>query len=207
MIDLYFWPTPNGLKISIALEELELPYTVKPVNIGANEQFAPAFLAISPNNKMPAIVDHAPLDGGAPLSIFESGAILHYLADKTKKLLPEDPRARIAANEWLFWQVGGLGPMLGQLGHFATFAKEKIPYAIDRYETEAKRLYRVLDGRLEKHPFLAGAEFSVADIATLPWARGHARLNLDMTGYPNVLRWIAELEARPAVARGLAVKP
>lgn len=207
MINLYFWPTPNGLKISVALEELGLPYTVKPVNIGTNEQFKPEFLAISPNNKMPAIVDHAPTMGGEPLSVFESGAILLYLAEKTGKLLPSDPRERIRAHEWLFWQVGGLGPMLGQLGHFKTFAKEKIPYAIDRYQSEAERLYRVLDRRLEGSPFLAGDALSIADIATLPWARGYERLGIAIEAHPHVKRWITDLEARPGVQRGLAVKP
>lgn len=207
MIDLHFWPTPNGLKITVALEELGLPYTIKPVNIGQGDQFKPEYLAISPNNKMPAIVDHAPTGGGAPQSIFESGAILLYLAEKTGRLLPSDPRDRIAALEWLFWQVGGLGPMAGQLGHFKVFAKEKIPYAIDRYQSETERLYGVLDKRLADHRFLAGAELSIADCATLPWAAGYERLGLDITKYSNVGRWIDELKARPAVAKGLAVQP
>jgi GST-like protein len=207
MIDLYFWPTPNGLKITVALEELGLPYTIKPVNIGQGDQFKPEYLAISPNNKMPAIVDHAPTAGGARQAIFESGAILLYLAEKTGRLMPSDPRDRIAALEWLFWQVGGLGPMLGQLGHFKAFAKEKIPYAIDRYTTETERLYGVLDKRLADHPFLAGAELSIADCATLPWAAGYERLGLDITQYPNVGRWIADLKARPAIAKGLAIEP
>jgi GST-like protein len=206
MIDLYYWPTPNGKKITIALEELELPYQVIPVNIGRGDQFKPEFLAISPNNRMPAIVDHAPADGGAPISIFESGAILLYLAERSGKLIPSDPRGRIAVHEWLMWQVAGIGPMFGQANHFAVYAPEKLPYAIDRYLNEAKRLLRVLDTRLADREFVAGA-YSIADIASFPWvvaARGGA-LKDQVNAFPNVVRWLDTLNARPAVARGLAV--
>ena len=167
MIDLYYWPTPNGHKITIFLEEAGLGYTVKPVNIGKGEQFQPDFLAIAPNNRMPAIVDHTPADGGGPLSVFESGAILVYLAEKTGHFLPTDLRGRTTALEWLFWQMGGLGPMAGQNHHFAGYAPEKIPYAIDRYVKETNRLYGVLDRRLAKVPYVAG-EYSIADMAAYP---------------------------------------
>ncbi len=206
MIDLYYWPTPNGKKITIALEELELPYQVIPVNIGRGDQFKPEFLAISPNNRMPAIVDHAPADGGAPISVFESGAILLYLADKTGKLMPSDTRERVAVQEWLMWQMGGLGPMFGQANHFAVYAPEKLPYAIDRYINEAKRLLRVLDTRLAGREFVAGA-YSIADLASFPWVvSARASILKDhVADYPNVVRWLDTLNARPAVARGLAV--
>ncbi len=166
MIDLYYWPTPNGWKISIALEEMELRYRVVPVNIARGEQFAPEFLAISPNNRMPAIIDHDPVGAGEPLAIFESGAILLYLAEKTGQFLPADPRGRFEVVQWLMWQVGGLGPMLGQNGHFRLYAREKIPYAIERYGTEAERLYGVLDRRLEGREHLCGA-YSIAFLASL----------------------------------------
>lgn len=204
MIDLYFWPTPNGIKISIALEELGLPYTLKPVNIGRGEQFAPEFLAISPNNRMPAIVDHAPADGGAPISVFESGAILIYLGDKTGRLIPKDVRGRAEVIEWLMWQMGGLGPMSGQAGHFAVYATEKIPYAIERYTKEVRRLYAVLDKRLEGREHVASA-FSMADIAIWPWVI-EGRYGIDLgADFPNVARWKAGVGARPAVARGAEV--
>lgn len=174
MIDLYYWPTPNGWKISIALEELGLPYTVKPVNIGRGAQFAPDFLAISPNNRIPALVDHEPPDGGPPFSSFETGAMLLYLADKTGHLLAQDWRQRQTVLPWLMWQMGGLGPMLGQHGHFRLYATEKIPYAIDRYERETRRLYGVLDGQLGKTgAFVAGDDYSIADIAIFPWIMTH----------------------------------
>lgn len=202
MIDLYYWPTPNGWKISIALEELGLPYQLRPVNIGRGEQFAPDFLKISPNNRMPAIVDHAPPDGGAPLSIFESGAILLYLAEKTSRLMPSELRGRTEVQQWLMWQMGGLGPMSGQANHFKVYAPEKIPYGIERYTREVTRLYGVMDRRLSDRPFLAG-DYSIADIASYPWVIGHERLEVDLTPFSNLLRWMKELGARPAVARGV----
>jgi GST-like protein len=204
VIDLYYWQTPNGRKITIALEELELPYNVIAVNIGRGDQFKPEFLAISPNNRMPAIVDHAPADGGAPISVFESGAILLYLADKTGKLIPADVRGRNAVVEWLMWQMAGVGPMFGQASHFAMYAKEKLPYAIDRYINEVKRLIGVLDTRLVDREFVAGA-YSIADIASYPWVvSARDRLVKDEFDYPNVARWLDAIGARPAVARGMA---
>jgi GSH-dependent disulfide-bond oxidoreductase len=203
MIDLYTWTTPNGFKVSIALEELGLPYTVHPVHIGAGEQFKAEFLAFSPNNKIPAIVDH---DGpsGRPFPIFESGAILLYLAEKAGALLPKEPEARWVAVQWLMFQMGGIGPMLGQTHHFRSYAPEKIPYAIDRYTNEAKRLYGVLDKRLAQVPFLAG-DYSIADIATFPWLRNPEGQGVDLAQYPHVARWREAIAARPAVVRGLAV--
>jgi len=202
MIDLYFWPTPNGKKITIALEELGLPYKLVPVNIGRGEQFQPEFLAISPNNRMPAIIDHEPAGGGAPLSIFESGAILLYLADKTGKLIPKDLRGRTQAIEWLMWQMGGLGPMLGQAHHFRNYAPEKLPYAIDRYTNEAHRLYGVLNGRLEGRDYLAG-EYSIADIASFPWLIPEGQ-GQSFDEFPSLARWHAAVAARPAVQKGMA---
>jgi GSH-dependent disulfide-bond oxidoreductase len=202
MIDLYFWPTPNGKKITIALEELGLPYKLVPVNIGRGEQFQPEFLAISPNNRMPAIIDHEPAGGGAPLSIFESGAILLYLADKTGKLIPKDLRGRTQAIEWLMWQMGGLGPMLGQAHHFRNYAPEKLPYAIDRYTNEAHRLYGVLNGRLKGRDYLAG-EYSIADIASFPWLIPEGQ-GQSFDEFPNLARWHAAVAARPAVQQGMA---
>ena len=203
MIDLYTWTTPNGFKISIALEELGLPYKVVPVDIGRGAQFAPEFLRISPNNKIPAIVDHEG-PGGRPLSLFESGAILLYLAEKTGRLLPADPARRWAATEWLFFQMASVGPMLGQAGHFRNYAPEKIPYAIDRYTSEAKRLYGVLDRRLADHDYLAD-EYSVADIAVFPWLRKPEVHGIDLGDYPGVARWRDAIAARPAVERGFKV--
>jgi GST-like protein len=203
MIDLYTAATPNGFKISIALEELALPYRAIAVELRRGEQFAPDFLRISPNNKIPAIVDH---DAG-DLSVFESGAILVYLAEKTGQLLPPSGPTRVAALEWLFFQVGGTGPMLGQAHHFRSFAPEKLPYAIERYTNEAKRLFGVLDRRLAQVPFLAGDAYSIADIANLPWLLGYGRLEIDITAYPHLAAWIERLKARPAVVRGLAVPP
>ena len=201
-IELYTWSTPNGWKIPIMLEECGLPYRVVPVNIGKGEQMAPDFLAISPNNKIPAIVDpDGP--GGAPISVFESGAILQYLGRKTGCLYPSDERARTAVDEWLFWQVGGLGPMLGQAHHFRIYAQDKIPYAIERFTEEAKRLYGVLDRRLAAHEYLADT-YSIADIATLTWAKFHGKQGIELNGHPNVRRWLETLLARPAVQRGLA---
>ncbi|GEP00307.1 glutathione S-transferase family protein [Methylobacterium haplocladii] len=201
-IDVHTWSTPNGWKIPIMLEECGLPYRVVPVNIGKGEQMAPDFLAISPNNKIPAIVDpEGP--GGQPITVFESGAILQYLGRKTGCLYPSDERARVAVDEWLFWQVGGLGPMLGQAHHFRIYAKEKIPYAVERYTEEAKRLYGVLERRLEGREHIAG-DYSIADIATLTWAKFHDKQGVDVVTYPNVARWLDALLARPAVQRGLA---
>ena len=206
MIDLYYWPTPNGWKISIALEELGLPYTIKPVNIGRGEQFAPEFLAISPNNRIPALVDHDPPGGGAPFSSFETGAMLVYLAEKTHRLLPQDWRGRHTVLPWLMWQMGGLGPMLGQHGHFRLYAPEKIPYAIERYERETRRLYGVLDTQLGRTgAFVAGPDYSMADIAIFPWIMTHKAQGLTLDDWPQVKRWYAQLRARDAVQRGLAV--
>ncbi|GAP37923.1 glutathione binding-like protein [Piscinibacter sakaiensis] len=206
MLDLHYWPTPNGWKITIMLEECGLPYRVVPVNIGRGEQFDPAFLAIGPNNRIPALVDHAPADGGEPLSVFESGAILQYLAGKAGRLLPEDPRARMAALSWLNWQMGGLGPMLGQHGHFLLYAREKLPYAIERYGNEARRLYGVMDRRLgQTGAYLAGDAYSIADIACFPWIMTHKAQQLTLDDFPHVRAWFARVRARPAVQRGLAV--
>ena len=203
-IDLYTWGTPNGRKVSIALEELELPYNVHPIDIGKGDQYDPAFLAISPNNKIPAIVDPDGPDG-APFSLFESGAILLYLAEKTGHLMPSDVRGRYRALEWIMWQMGNFGPFLGQVHHFKRFAKEKIPYAIERYDKEARRLYQVLDNRLSEALFLAGETYSVADILTFPWAARHTWQEIELKDYPNVERWYRQLEARPAVQRGMEV--
>ena len=206
MIDLYTWPTPNGWKISIALEELGLAYTVKPVNIGRGEQFTPEFLAVSPNNRIPALVDHAPPGGGAPFSSFETGAMLVYLAEKTGQLLPSDWRGRHTVLPWLMWQMGGLGPMLGQHGHFLLYASEKIPYAIDRYQRETRRLYGVLNTQLgQTGAFVAGGGYSIADIAVFPWIMTHKAQGLTLDDWPHVKRWFATVRARDAVQRGLAV--
>jgi GST-like protein len=201
MIDFYYWATPNGWKISIALEEMELPYRVKLVNIGRGEQFSAEFLAISPNGRMPAIVDHEPVGGGAPLAIFESGAILEYLAGKSGRFLPSDVRGRSEVLQWLFWQVGGLGPMLGQHGHFRLYAAEKIPYAIDRYEREARRLYGVLDRRLEGREHLCG-DYSIADMACWPWVVTNKAQGIGLSEFPNVARWYDALKQRPGLRRG-----
>ena len=206
MIDLYYAPTPNGWKISIMLEELGIPYTVKPVNIRAGEQFKPEFLAISPNNRIPAIVDHGPPDGGGPLPVFETGAILFYLANKFSRFIPTEMRARMATMQWVMWQMGGLGPMLGQHGHFALYAPEKIPYAIQRYRDEAARLYHVLDTQLGKTgAYVAGDEYTIADIACFPWTMTHKAQGFTLDDYPNVKRWYADVRARPQVQAGLAV--
>jgi len=205
MIELYTWTTPNGWKVSIALEELGLPYEVHPVNIGAGEQFRPEFLAISPNNKIPAIVDREG-PSGRRISVFESGAILVYLAEKTGRLLPKDAEGRMRALEWLMFQMGSIGPMLGQVHHFRSYAPEKIPYAIDRYTNEARRLYGVLDRRLAQAEYLAG-EYSIADIAVYPWVRVPDRQGVQIGEYPNVSRWRDAMAQRPAVVRGLAAPP
>lgn len=208
-IELYFWPTPNGWKISIALEELGLPYVLKPVAIGKGEQFKPDFLAISPNNRMPAIVDpEGP--GNAPISVFESGAILQYLGRKTGKLYPTDERGRVAVDEWLFWQVAGVGPMFGQASHFRNYAPNlvddplKIEYSVARYNNEVNRLCGVLDRRLEGRDFVAG-DYSIADIASYPWIKLAALYGQDLSAFPRVDAWLDRLAARPAVQRGLAV--
>ncbi|MBE1162103.1 glutathione binding-like protein [Dyella acidiphila] len=205
MIELHYWPTPNGHKITLFLEETGLPYVIKPVNIGKGEQFEPAYLKISPNNRMPAIVDTAPTDGGASISVFESGAILQYLAEKTGRFLPADVRGRTTVMEWLFWQVGGLGPMLGQNHHFNRYAPEKIPYAIDRYLRETKRLYGVLDQRLQGRDFIAGTEYSIADMAAYPWTVSHENQGIDLADYPQVQRWFAQIRERAATQRAYAI--
>lgn len=200
MIDLYYTPTPNGLKIKLFLEETGLPYRTVPVDIGKGEQFEPAFLAISPNNKIPAIVDHDPLDKGAPLSVFESGAILFYLANKSGRLIPADERGRIEVLQWVFWQTSGLGPMAGQNGHFNIYAPEKVPYAIERYTRETHRLYGVLDQRLAGREYVAG-EYSIADIAAYPWIVPHQGHGQTLTDFPNLHRWFEAIRARPATIR------
>jgi GSH-dependent disulfide-bond oxidoreductase len=201
MIDLYYSATPNGLKIRLFLEEAGLAYRIVPVRLSAGEQFAPEFLAISPNNKIPAIVDHAPLDGGAAQPVFESGAILLYLAEKSGKLLPAAPRARLDAQQWLFWQVAGLGPMAGQAGHFRVHAPEAVPYAIDRYTRELQRLYTVLDRRLEGAEWIAGDAYSIADIACYPWIVPHAGHGQNLAAYANLARWFQAIAGRPATLR------
>jgi len=202
MIDLYYWTTPNGHKITIFLEEAGLPYTIHPVNIGKGEQFAPEFLKISPNNRIPAIVDRAPTDGGAPLSMFESGAILLYLADKIGRFIPADWRARLDSIQWLFWQMGNLGPMAGQNHHFGLYAPEKLPYAVDRYVKETGRLYAVLNKRLGDREFIAG-EYTIADIASYPWIQPE-RQQQDFDEFPHLKRWKETIRARPAVVRAYA---
>ena len=203
MLDLYTWPTPNGHKVHIMLEELGVEYNVIPIDIWAGEQFSADFLRISPNNKMPALVDHDGPDG-APISIFESGAILLYLAEKHRRLLPQDARGRWEVMQWLMFQMSSVGPLLGQAHHFRGYAPEKIEYAIDRYTNEAGRIYRVLDGRLADREYLAG-EYSVADIATFPWLRPHERQGQTLSEFPNVERWFRAIERRPAVERGVQV--
>ncbi len=203
MIELHFWPTPNGHKITIFLEEAGLPYTLVPVNIGRGEQFRPEFLAIAPNNRMPAIVDRDPSDGGGPISVFESGAILSYLAQKTGRFLASDLRQRVQTLEWLFWQVGGLGPMAGQNAHFSVYAPEKIPYAIDRYVKETNRLYGVLDARLEDREFVAG-DYSIADMAIWPWIKPWKNQGQNLDQFPALKAWYEKIDARPGVVRGMA---
>lgn len=203
MIDLYYWTTPNGHKITIFLEEAGLPYTICPINIGKGDQFQPDFLSIAPNNRIPAIVDHAPADGGAAISIFESGAILQYLAEKTGQFLPANERDRTEVMQWLFWQMGGLGPMLGQNHHFSQYAPEKIPYAIDRYVRETARLYGVCDRRLADRDYLAG-EYSIADMAAYPWIVPYEKQGQNLADFPNLQRWFHAIKARPAVERAYA---
>jgi GST-like protein len=200
MIDLHYWTTPNGHKITIFLEETGLPYTIIPVDIGKGDQFKREFLAHSPNNRIPAIVDHDPADGGKPISLFESGAILLYLADKTKKFIPQDLRGRNDAIQWLFWQMANLGPMAGQNNHFNNYAVDKIPYAMERYRNEVNRLYGVLNTRLAERPFIAG-DYSIADMASYPWIVPYERQGQKLEDFPNVQRWFEAIRARPAVVR------
>jgi GST-like protein len=200
MIDLYYWATPNGHKITIFLEEAGIPYRLHPVNIGKGEQFNPEFLKFSPNNRIPAIIDQNPSDGGKPISVFESGAILVYLAEKTGKFLSEDLRGRMETLQWLFWQMAGLGPMLGQNHHFSQYAPEKIPYAIERYVKETARLYGVLDRRLADRPFVAG-DYSIADMAMYPWIVPHEKQGQNLNDFPNVKKWFEAVAKRPAVVR------
>lgn len=207
MIDLHYWPTPNGHKITLFLEEAGIDYRIVPVNIGKGEQFAPDFLKIAPNNRMPAIVDHDPAGGGAPIALFESGAILLYLAEKTGRFLPPDLRGRAEVLQWLFWQMGGLGPMAGQNGHFAIYATEKIPYAIDRYVRETGRLYGVLDRRLAGRAFIAGDDYSIADMASYPWIVPHLAHGQTIADFPELQRWFDGIAARPATARAYARGP
>jgi GST-like protein len=201
MIDLYYWTTPNGHKITIFLEETGLPYRITPVDIGRGEQFLPYFLSIAPNNRIPAIVDDDPADGGPPLAVFESGAILLHLAEKTGHLIPQDPRGRAEAIQWLFWQMGGLGPMAGQNHHFRHAAPEQLPYAIARYTNETNRLYGVLNKRLADRPYLAGEAYSIADIASYPWIVPWQRQGQSLDEFPHVKRWFEAIAARPAVQR------
>jgi GST-like protein len=206
MIDLYYWTTPNGHKITMFLEETGLSYRIVPVNIGSGAQFDPAFLAIAPNNRIPAIVDHEPRDAGPPLSVFESGAILMYLAEKTARLLPADVRGRVEVTQWLFWQMAGLGPMAGQNHHFARYSPEPIPYAIDRYVKETNRLYGVLNTRLSDREFIAG-DYSIADIASYPWIVPHERQGQKLENFPHLQRWFHAIHDRPATVRAYARAP
>ncbi|NOU06346.1 MAG: glutathione S-transferase family protein [Hyphomicrobiaceae bacterium] len=202
-IDLYYWPTPNGHKITIMLEECGLPYTIKPIDISKGAQFTPEFLAISPNNRMPVIVDPVG-PGGDPISVFESGAILQYLGRKTGKFYPSDERARVRVEEWLFWQMAGLGPMAGQCHHFRNYAPEQVPYGIERYTNEVNRLYGVMDRQLAQHQFLAD-EYSIADMAAYPWVRPYKNQGQDLADFPNLDAWFKRMQARPAVAKGVKV--
>jgi len=204
MIDAYYWPTPNGWKLSIALEEMDLDYNIVPVNIGRGDQFEDGYLKISPNNRMPAIVDHDPLGGGGSISVFESGAILVYLAEKCGRFLPTDVRGRTEVLEWLMWQISGLGPMLGQAGHFQFYAPEQIPYAQERYHTESLRLYGVLDRQLEGREHICGA-YSVADMACWPWVVTYKKQGIDLYAFKNVRRWYDHLKTRPGLRRGYDV--
>ena len=200
MIDLYYWTTPNGHKITIFLEEAGLAYRIVPIDISAGNQFQPQFLAIAPNNRIPAIVDNAPADGGVPISIFESGAILQYLAEKSRRYLPADPRGRVEAMQWLFWQMAGLGPMAGQNHHFVQYAPEKLPYAINRYVNETNRLYGVLNKRLADREFVAG-EYSIADMASYPWIVPYVQQQQNLDDFPHLKRWFLAIKERPAVQR------
>ena len=205
MIDLYYWTTPNGHKITLFLEEAGLPYTIRPINIGKGDQFQPDFLRIAPNNRIPAIVDRSPSGGGEPISVFESGAILLYLAEKTGRFLSADVRTRIDALQWLFWQMGGLGPMAGQNHHFTQYASEPVPYAIDRYVKETARLYAVLDRRLADRDFIAGADYSIADMACYPWIVSHHKQRQNLDDFPGIKRWFESIRQRPATIRAYAL--
>jgi GST-like protein len=204
MIDLYYWTTPNGHKITLFLEETRLPYKIHPVNIGKGEQFNPEFLAIAPNNRIPALIDQKPDDGGPPIPLFESGAMLLYLADKTRQFIPQDLRGRNECIQWLFWQMGGLGPMAGQNHHFSVYAPEPIPYAIDRYVKETARLYAVLDKRLADREFVAKT-YSIADMASYPWIVPHERQRQKLEDFPNLKRWFETIRARPATQRAYEI--
>ena len=206
MIEVYYWPTPNGHKVTMFLEEAGVPYKIVPINIGKGEQFQPDFLKIAPNNRMPAIVDKAPKDGGKPISVFESGAILLYLAEKTGKFIAADIRKRATTLEWLFWQMGGLGPMAGQNHHFTQYAPEKLPYAIDRYVKETNRLYGVLNKRLEGRAFIAD-DYSIADMAAYPWIVPYERQSQKIEDFPNLKRWFETIRERPATKRAYAIGP
>jgi GST-like protein len=203
-IDVYYWPTPNGWKVTILLEELGTPYTVIPINIGKGEQFKPEFLKISPNNRMPAIVDHEPLGGGEPLAIFESGAILEYLAEKYGKFMPKDTRGKYEVLQWLYWQMANLGPNSGQANHFRHYAADKIAYGINRYTDEVNRLYGVMNIRLADREYLAG-DYSIADMASWPWVVPYERMGQDLNEFPHMKRWFDTMKARPGVDRGYAV--
>jgi GSH-dependent disulfide-bond oxidoreductase len=205
MIDLYYWTTPNGHKITMFLEESGLEYKIHPVNIGKGEQFTEDFLRIAPNNRIPAIVDQAPADGGAPLSLFESGAILLYLADKIGQFIPHNLRGRNETLQWLFWQIGGLGPMAGQNHHFSAGAPEQLPYAIDRYVRETGRLYGVLNKRLADREFIAGDQYSIADMASYPWIKPYAKQSQNLDDFPHLKRWFDAITARPATQRAYAL--
>lgn len=201
MLDLYYWTTPNGHKITMFLEETALPYRLIPVNISVGDQFKPEFLKIAPNNRVPALVDHDPVDGGAPISLFESGAILLYLAEKTGQFIPSHVRERVEVLQWLFWQMAGLGPMAGQNHHFVQYAPEKIPYAMTRYINETNRLYGVLNNRLQSRAFVAGGDYTIADMASYPWIVPHLRQLQDLNDFPHVKRWFETIAARPATQR------
>lgn len=201
MIDLYYWTTPNGHKITLFLEEAGLPYRIHPINIGKDEQFQPHFLEVAPNNRIPAIIDNEPIDGGEPISLFESGAILLYLAEKTGRFIPQELRGRQQCLQWLFWQMGGLGPMAGQNHHFNRFAPEKIPYAIQRYVKETARLYGVFDKLLADRPFAAGEQYSIADMAIYPWIVPHQWQEQNLDDFPDLKRWFTAIQARPATVR------
>ncbi len=201
MLDIYFWTTPNGYKVLLFAEEAGVPYTIKPVNIGRGEQFKPDFLRISPNNRIPALVDHAPAEGKTPVSVFESGAILLYLAEKTRRFIPADLASRVQVLQWLFWQMGGLGPMAGQNHHFSHYAPEKLPYAVDRYVKETNRLYGVMNKRLADREFIAGPAYTIADMASYPWIVPHERQGQNLDDFPHLKRWFDSAAARPATQR------
>lgn len=201
MIDLHYWTTPNGHKITICLEEMGIPYNIIPVDISKDEQFSPAFLAIAPNNKIPAIVDHEPLDNGGAVSLFESGAILTYLGNKTGQFLPANPRARATVSQWLFWQVGGLGAMAGQLHFFQSLAPQHVPFAIERFNKEVNRIFSVLDKQLANHAYIAGPDYTIADMAAFTWAATYDLLKLPIEKYPHARRWLEKIAARPKVRR------